>query len=348
MGDVFKNRAILVTGGSGFIGSNLVAMLAERGSIVTNVDIQPPLEPSQSHSWVECDIMDSAHFCAVVQEVRPEIAIHLAARTDCVEDTTVELGYSVNTVGTRNVLTALSSCPTVERVIVTSSQYVCGPGHQPSNIRDYGPHTVYGASKAQAEEITRSLDLPFAWTIIRPVNIWGPYHERYRREAWRVIEQGLYMHPGRAPVTRTYGYVGNVVWQIAALLQLPKESVRGEVFYVGDRPGDIYSWVDAFSRELTGRPARVVPRFLVRGIALAGDLMRLVGLTPPLDSSRYRSMTSDYLTPMDRTFDLLGPPPYSLEDGVAETVAWLRERVRYADTGEVASGAESSWTQTGP
>jgi len=325
--DALENRSILVTGGSGFIGTNLVAMLAEHGSAITNIDIQPPLEPAQANFWVECDVMDADRLRAVVQEARPRFAVHLAARTDCVEDTTVEAGYAVNTAGTRNVLMALRDCPTVERVIVTSSQYVCGPGYQPAHVRDYGPHTVYGASKAQSEEITRSLDLPFAWTIVRPVNIWGPYHERYRREAWRVIERGLYMHPGRTPVTRTYGYVGNVVWQLAALLQLPDELVRGEVFYVGDRPGDIYFWVDAFSRELTGRPARVVPRFLVRGIALVGDLMRLIGVKPPLDSSRYRSMTSDYLTPMDRTFDLLGPPPYSLEEGVAATVAWLS---RYA------------------
>jgi nucleoside-diphosphate-sugar epimerase len=314
-------------------------MLSERGATVTNVDIQPPSEPSQIDSWVECDIMDAVHLGAVVQETRPRFAVHLAARTDCVEDTTVEAGYSVNTVGTRNVLMALRDCPAVERVIVTSSQYVCGPTYQPAHVRDYGPHTVYGASKAQSEEITRSLDLPFAWTIIRPVNIWGPYHERYRKEAWRVIERGLYMHPGRAPVTRTYGYVGNVIWQVAELLRLPEERVRGEVFYVGDRPDDIYSWVDAFSHQLTGRSARVVPRFLVRLVALAGDLMRVVGLKPPLDSSRYRSMTSDYLTPMDRTFDLLGPPPYSLEEGVAATVAWLRGGARSDQRKHIGSGA---------
>jgi len=340
--ELFENRSVLVTGGSGFIGSNLVAMLAQHGATVTNIDIRPPLEPAQAGSWVECDIMDADRLGSVVRKAHPSLAIHLAARTDCVEDTTVEAGYSVNTVGTKNVLMALRDCSTVERVIVTSSQYVCGPGYQPSNVRDYGPHTVYGASKAQSEEITRSLDLPFVWTIVRPVNIWGPYHERYRREAWRVIERGLYMHPGREPVTRTYGYVGNVVWQIAALLQLPDELVQREVFYVGDRPGDIYHWVDAFSRELTGRPARVVPRVLVRGIALAGDLMRIFGLKPPLDSSRYRSMTSDYLTPMDRTFELLGTPPFSLEEGVAATVAWLRGDATPGQRKHVASGTRRS------
>jgi nucleoside-diphosphate-sugar epimerase len=36
-------------------------------------------------------------------------------------------------------------------------------------------------------------------------------------------------------------------------------------------------------------------------------------------------MTSDYLVNMDKTFELLGPPPVSLEQGVRETVAWLRQ-----------------------
>jgi len=43
-----------------------------------------------------------------------------------------------------------------------------------------------------------------------------------------------------------------------------------------------------------------------------------------LTSVRYRSMTSDYPVAMEKTFEALGRGPYSLEEGIAETVQWLR------------------------
>jgi hypothetical protein len=43
-----------------------------------------------------------------------------------------------------------------------------------------------------------------------------------------------------------------------------------------------------------------------------------------INSSRFRSMTTNYETPMEPTFELLGESPYSLENGIRETAAWLR------------------------
>ena len=44
----------------------------------------------------------------------------------------------------------------------------------------------------------------------------------------------------------------------------------------------------------------------------------------PLFTSRYHSMTESYLTPMEKTFARLGPSKYTLQQGVEETVTWLR------------------------
>jgi hypothetical protein len=63
----------------------------------------------------------------------------------------------------------------------------------------------------------------------------------------------------------------------------------------------------------------------VRGLALLGDIPAfLTGKPFLINSSRFRSMITDYETPMGRTLDLLGDNPYSLEEGIVETVAWLR------------------------
>jgi nucleoside-diphosphate-sugar epimerase len=314
---------ILITGGSGFIGTNLVTHALSRGDEVLNIDASTPLNPEHNPVWRKLNIMDPEELTRAMQEFRPDWVIHLAARTDCDELTTVERGYRVNTDGVSNLLAAIKVTPGIDRVVITSSQYVCGPGYLPQHDEDYAPHTVYGQSKVVTEQLTRKAGLNCCWTLIRPTNIWGPWHMRYRNEAWRVIRKGLYLHPAGAPVVRAYGYVGNIVHYIQQILDAPRSLVDHRTFYLSDPPGDIYLWASAFSVALTGHSARKAPRWLLRGIGYAGDIVSWLGLKFPLTSSRYRSMTSNYVVSVDATYSILGPSPISLDDGVRETVFWL-------------------------
>jgi hypothetical protein len=62
-----------------------------------------------------------------------------------------------------------------------------------------------------------------------------------------------------------------------------------------------------------------------RTAGLAGDLITaLTGKPFYITSSRYRSMVTDYITPMDKTYTVLGSPKISLQQGVNETLTWLR------------------------
>lgn len=316
---------ILITGGSGFIGTNAVEGFSRNGETVLNYSSHPPLNPQQTSYWRAGDILDPPATIAVFREFQPDRVLHLAARAECDENTTVEQGYRVNTEGTRNVLEAIRATPSVKRAIITSTQFVCGPGRLPANDTDYFPETVYGQSKVITEQLTREANLLCCWTIIRPTNIWGPWHMRYRREFWRVVERGLYVHPGRQPVIRCYGYVKNVVHQIQRIFEAEAGLVRGQTFYLGDRPIDLYDWTNGFSCALSGHEVRVVPRPIMRVLALVGDIPTyLTGKPFLISSSRFRSMTTDYETPMERTFALLGENPYSLDAGIKETVHWLK------------------------
>jgi GlcNAc-P-P-Und epimerase len=316
---------ILITGASGFIGTHAVEAFSREGNTILNYSLHAPLKDEQQRYWRAGDILDAATTAAVFREFQPTHVLHLAARAECDENTTVEAGYRVNTEGTRNVLDAIRATPSVERTIITSSQFVCAPGRLPKSDTEYFPETVYGQSKVITEQLTRDANLDATWTIVRPTNIWGPWHLRYRREFWRVVERGLYIHPGREPVIRCYGYVKNVVHQMQKIFEVPRDLVHGKTIYLGDRPRDLFDWVDGFSRALTGRGARVVPRALMRALAIAGDIpSRLTGKPFLINSSRFRSMITNYETPMEPTFALLGENPYTLGQGIQETVAWLR------------------------
>lgn len=315
---------LLITGGSGFIGTNAMTAFARQENRLLNYSIDRPLNAAHDSFWRQGDILDLEATCAAFAGFQPDHVLHLAARAECDENTSVESGYRVNTDGTRNVLEAIRATPSVERCIITSSQFVCAPGRLPMNDTDYFPDTVYGQSKVITEQLTRTAHLGCCWTIIRPTNVWGPWHMRYRREFWRILQRGLYVHPGRAPVIRSYAYVRNAIHQIGMIFSAPRERVDGQTFYVGDRPISLLDWVNGFSRQLTGREVRVVPRELLRSLAALGDIpTRLTGKAFLINSSRFRSMITDYDTPMAKTFECLGENPYSQEDGVAETVAWL-------------------------
>ncbi len=70
-----------------------------------------PLNPEQMSYWRAGDILDAAATTAVFREFRPDRVLHLAARAECDEKTTVEEGYRANTEGTRNVLEAIRATP---------------------------------------------------------------------------------------------------------------------------------------------------------------------------------------------------------------------------------------------
>ncbi|MFZ4773880.1 MAG: NAD-dependent epimerase/dehydratase family protein [Terrimicrobiaceae bacterium] len=316
---------IFLTGGSGFIGTNLVSELLHRGDAVLSFDNSAPRCEKQSGVWRKGDLLDAGALRQAMADFTPDVAFHLAARADCDENTTVEEGYRANTDGTANFLSAVAATPSVKRAIIVSSQYVAGPSRLPVGDEDYFPHTVYGQSKVITEQLTREANLPCCWTLVRPTNVWGPWHWRYPQEFWKIAAKGIYVHPGGAPVRRCYAYVGNVVWQMLRLLELPEDTVSGKTFYVGDEVADIYDWASGFCVNLCGRRAPKIPRPILRAIALVGDAITAVrGKQFYLTSSRYRSMTSDYPTPMEKTFEVLGKGPFSLQQGIAETVIWLR------------------------
>lgn len=317
---------VLVTGGSGFIGTNLIELLQGRGETVLNVDIRPPVNAAQQDVFRKADILDRPSLLAVFQDFAPSCVVHLAARTDVVENVTVEEGYKVNTLGTENVLEATKATSSVSRLIITSTQYVHGPGSVPSHDQDYKPHTVYGQSKIMTEEITRSFGHNCVWTIVRPTNIWGPWHERYRREFLSVLQKGLYFHPGSRDCVKSYGYVGNIAHQMAQILSSPPEAVNGATLYVGDRPVRLLDWVNCFSQELTGRDVRVIPPWALKSLARMGDAISWVtGKNFLITTSRFASMTQDYVAPMDKTLAVLGETPFSMAEGVRRTVAWKRQ-----------------------
>lgn len=326
---------LFVTGGSGFIGTHFIErVLRDYPQIeIANADNTAPKLDSHKPYWRKGSIMDAAWLAGVVRDFQPTHICHLAAKTDMEGKTVAD--YAVNVEGTANLLAALAQVSTIERAMFVSSQYVVGPGELAKTDWEHRPHTIYGESKCRMEDLILEANLPYRWTVVRPTNVWGAWHPRYSKEIWLVLKRGFYLHPGGKGVFRAYGYVGNVADQTWKLMNADPALVNRKPFYVGDPVDDILKWTTAFSVALCSKKPYVVPRPILRSIALVGDVSKKVGYSSfPLFSSRFRSMTQDYLVDMEPTYRIIGRPEVSLEQGVKETVNWLKLNVpSFAENG---------------
>jgi len=317
----------LITGASGYIGTRLVEDLQREAPSIQllNVDIAPPGCANQQAFYRHADILDLSRLRVVFQEFRPDVVIHLAAQTSFIKQAKGLDFYRANTEGTRNVLDAIEATASVMRVLITSTCFVCQPGYDPKHDEDFSPHTIYGRSKVVSERITRQAQLKCTWTIIRPGTIWGPSKWTQHVTMLSLMRRKRYWHPGRQAVMRPLGYIGNATYQIRKLaLEAPPEDIHGRVFYVCDPPTNVYEWVNECSKQLLGRSVRVAPRRLIWCVAVAGDLIKRIRGRFPLTTFRFKNMTGDYRVPVERTLELVGPLPYSLQTAVSEWVQWFR------------------------
>jgi nucleoside-diphosphate-sugar epimerase len=320
---------VLVTGTSGFIASHLAAALVRRGYRMLNLDRVDPPRPLSGVEYVRCDIREPDRVVGIVRQFAPVAVLHLAARTD-LDETRDLSGYAANTVGVEHLLRAIAATPSVQRAVCTSSQLVCRLGYTPTHAEDFQPSTLYGESKVQTERIWRREDgAGRGWCLVRPTTIWGPWMNPHYLRFFRMIQRGRYRHIGKGPTLKSYGYVGNTVWQYLRLLEAPAEAIARRVFYLADyEPLVLEQWAEAFRRALHAPPIRSMPMWVARGAARVGDLINLVGVRRfPFNSFRLRNVLTPSRLDLSSTRAVCGESPYTMEQGVAETARWLREQL---------------------
>jgi UDP-glucose 4-epimerase len=221
----------LVTGGAGFIGSNLVDALLARGDEVTVVDNlstgrRVNLEPglAAGAELVELDIRDNEALSRLAAEKQPERIFHLAAQIDVrksLADPFFDAGVNVG--GTANVLEAAraSECGRVVSISTGGAIYGEGDGQQLPLPEDapIAPLSAYGQSKFAAEGYVSLFERLYgvSGVSLRLGNVYGPRQDPLGEAGVIAIFCGLLKEGGRPKVfgdgtqTRDYIYVGDVV-----------------------------------------------------------------------------------------------------------------------------------------
>jgi len=312
---------VLVTGGSGFIGTNLIESLLSNNCKILNIDNSAPKKKEHESFWEKIDMINYEDFVEAILRFKPDYIVHLAARTDL--DGHSLKDYAVNIIGIENLMKNIHKFSNLRKIIITSSMLVCRAGYYPKNQFDYTPTTFYGESKVETERIVWANKPDCDWAIIRPTSIWGPWFGVPYRNFFDMVLSRRYFHVGNKGCTKTYGYIGNAVYQIEQILFNDTFDEGKKIFYIGDEPpANIEEWADEIAVE-SGYNIKRIPYGFMKLAACFGDSLKLLGIKFPMTSFRLKNMTTNNIIDLSETYKIAPYPPYSRQEGIKETLEWL-------------------------
>lgn len=317
---------VLLTGGTGFVGSRVAAAYA-----AAECDLRCTVRATSDTRWiddlraeqVELDLRDPGALHEALGGV--SLVVHVAGVTTA---TSEETFFTVNTEGTLTLAKAAAEAG-AERFVFISSLAARGPdpeGSPPGAEAPDSPVSPYGMSKRAAEERLRAFEGEMEVTVLRPGGVYGP-RDRDLLPLFRMASRGFLAVPAGDNLLQPV-YVGDVAR--ATLLAGRGRAGFGPYPVVGEGR---YTWADMGEalRKAVGREVRVVkvPGQLLLLAAYASEAWARLRNTPPaLDRRRARDLAKHRWTadPSPTMRDLGWEPHVDLPGGVRRTVRWYREQ----------------------
>jgi len=304
---------VMVTGGAGFIGSNIVNIVVRQGHqvlVLDNLSTGKRKNIDTGAVLRVCDVGDAVAVHDFMQQERPEVVFHLAAQIDVRKSITdIRSDALTNVVGTIGVLEAAIDTGVRRLVFSSTGGALYGePEHLPADeSAPILPLSPYGVAKYCAEQYisyyhrARGLET----VVLRYANVYGPRQDPLG-EAGVVAIFTRKILSGERPViygdgeqTRDFVFVGDVVQ--ANLLAM---NGHQGTYNIGTRvETSVNDLIHAFEH-VVGR--RIEPEY---GLARAGEVQRIA-------------------LRADRAERELGwKPAMSLEDGLAQTIEWYKRLI---------------------
>lgn len=314
-------KRVLVTGGHGFVASNLARALLERGDAVTVLDPgHPPLSGLQLQGiapeveLIAADLRDAEAVGATVEAGEFDVVFHLGAQTlvgPAMSDPATT--FDVNVLGTWVLLEACRRAE-VPALVVASSDKAYGPSEQLPYREEMQlrPASPYEASKAAADAIALSYRPAFGLPVgvTRFANVYGGGDLNFSRLVPEAIAAVL---DGRRPQIRSDGsperdflYVDDAVSAYLAVESAVGAGGpgAGEAFNAGgERPHSVAEVLETIAA-ISGGELR--PEFQGTG-SPAGEIDRQF-----VDSAKLRELTG-------------WQPQVGLRDGLIRTLEWYRD-----------------------
>ncbi len=292
-------KRIIVTGSSGFVGTNLINYLDRR-----DVEIIP-----LSVRWGNS-----------IELPRADAVVHLSGKAHDLKNVSDPNSYfEANSLLTQQLFDLFLASDASVFIFLSSvkaaADTVTGELDETS-VPD--PQTPYGKSKLQAEEYILSQRIPDGKRVfvLRPCMIHGPGNKGNLNLLYKLVEKGI-PYPLAAFVNRrSFLSVKNLCFVISEVIN--DESVPSGVYNVAD--DDALSTAEVIkimAGELSKKSRLLnVNKSLIRLIAKAGDILHL-----PLNTERLKKLTEDYMVSNKKIRKVLRAPfPVTAVEGIQETV----------------------------
>ena len=320
---------VLLTGGTGFIGSRVLSRLLERGHqvnlVVNRTPPGVPEGPSVRHH--HCDLKDPVNFRGA--GFKAEAAINVAGQLRVAGIPDAQY-WKVHYEATKHVLEECARFG-LRRLVHVSTTGVYGvTGKRP--VAEEGPirpSDIYERTKWEAERYAREYcsDGRIDLVVARPALVYGP-GDRHLLGLYRAIQGGYFRLIGDGSNLVHPIYIDDLVEGLLICLERP-EARGGTYNMVGEGPVTFRRFCEAIASAL-GRP---LPRWRIpRGAAMAAGFVlegvrAVTGVGVPLTRDRVRFMSSDRADDGGRARREIGfVAPTGLDEGVGRTVAWYREK----------------------
>ncbi len=321
----WHERTVLVTGATGFIGSHLAErLIAEDACVRLLVRDPQKLLPSLRDrvEVVRGDLLQPDGLAAAIRDC--EFVFHVAAWLG--RPNRREAAYAMNVTATQQLAEAARASG-VRHFISTSSVAVYGPVLD-GVVDETWPHSnvyLYSETKSLGEQAAFATQTDrFAVTIIRPAEVYGPRGGSWTTLPVKLAQRGIpsligggngFVHPV---------YVANLI--DAYLLAAQCDAAIGEAFTICD--ADV-PWRDFYGRyaAMAGKHARSIPVWLAWCGAFGAEIGAKITRHPPAASrAQMGFMTGRCIYSTEKAKRLLGwSPRFSLDEGLRQTEAWLRE-----------------------
>jgi nucleoside-diphosphate-sugar epimerase len=314
-----NNLRIVVFGGSGFIGTRLVARLVRAGHDVQIADVTP--STSFPELAVACDVRDLDQTVKACEGM--DVIYNLAAEhADDVSP--VERYYKTNVDGARNVCLAAETTG-ITKMIFTSSVAVFGlPKTELDETAQPKPFNEYGRSKLLAEDVYLDWAREAAdrrLTIVRPTVIFGEDNRGNFYNFLKPMASGKFVMIGAGRNRKSVAYVENIAAFLEFVMQFTS---RDEVYnYVDPSDMDMNELV-VLVKALLGQPARVgirLPYWFGYGCGLLFDACtRMTGRSLPISAVRVKKFCSNSRFSAKKALETGFVPPVEFREALRRTI----------------------------
>lgn len=334
MGRVRVAMQVLVTGGTGFIGSQLVRRLLAAGDQVRVLSlVNTPAEARNAADLrrrgaelIEGSVADRQLHGTALGGV--EVVHHVAAlmREANVPD---RVFWDTNLAATQDLVRAARGRG-VRRFVYCSTMGVTGDvrGQVVDERAPYRPKDIYQRTKAAAEQwlLEEARRTGFAATAVRPADVYGPGDGRLLK-LFRMVQRGSFVYLGDGRGRRHMVFIDDLVDGMLAAQR--SEGVAGEVFLLaGPAPIALRDLVELIAVELgVPPPRRRLPYGPVRWLSAMVELAcRPLGVQPPIYPRRVEFYAHDYAFDTSKARATLGfEPKVNVAEGVRRTIAAYRK-----------------------